>query len=314
MNNLNLIIGENNEEITFIISNILKKNNCNEEDKITYDLSVNSMSDILDEASMISLFSPTKVILGTNLEIDKLTENDITYLTQYVGNINKNNYIILTAKKVDARLKIYKLFKDNFNIVDTNKIDNKDNLFMYVQNLVKDRKYKMVDNDIRYFLERTGNDINNINVELEKLFIFKDEEKVININDIELLIPDNIEGVIYEFTNAFLENDIDRIIKMYNNFKLQNVSYDYLIVSLANTLRQAITIKILHEDKISNLEISKKIGKKEFYVKKMLERIYNYTIDDLAKYISKLAQIDRNYKCGLTSIDELELFLINKER
>ena len=99
---------------------------------------------------------------------------------------------------------------------------------------------------------------------------------------------------------------------MYNNFKLQNISFDYLIVSIANAFRQALIIKMLHNDNKSNLEISKIIGKKEFYVKKMLERIYRYTEDDIASYISKLAIIDKNYKIGKVDMTALELFLINK--
>ena len=314
MNNLYLIIGENKEEIDFSILNILRKIDYTEDNKITYDLNVNSLSDILDEASMMSLFSNTKVILGDNLDISKLSDNDIEYLSKYITNINKNSYIILIAKKVDARVKTYKIFKDNFTIIDIDKTDNSDKLFEYVKSLVAEKKYKMADSDIRYFLERIGNNINNINVELEKLFIYKIEEKNITIKDIELLIPESIDSVIYEFTNAFLEDDTNKTIKMYNNFKIQNISYDYLITSIANTLRQALIIKMLHNDNISNLEISKKIGKKEFYVKKMLERIYKYSEKDLEKYITKLATIDKNYKSGLANIDELELFIIDKDR
>lgn len=314
MNNLYLIIGENKEEIDFSILNILRKIDYTEDNKITYDLSINSLSDILDEASMMSLFSNTKVILGDNLDISKLSDNDTKYLSKYITNINKNSYIILIAKKVDARVKTYKIFKDNFTIIDIDKIDNSNKLFEYVKSLVAEKKYKMADSDIRYFLERIGNNINNINVELEKLFIYKIEEKNITIKDIELLIPESIDSVIYEFTNAFLEDDTNKSIKMYNNFKIQNTSYDYLITSIANTLRQALIIKMLHNDNISNLEISKKIGKKEFYVKKMLERIYKYSEKDLEKYITKLATIDKNYKSGLANIDELELFIIDKDR
>ena len=39
---------------------------------------------------------------------------------------------------------------------------------------------------------------------------------------------------------------------------------------------------------VSNFVIAKFIGKKEFFVKKTLDRLYRYTIDDLASYIKKL--------------------------
>jgi DNA polymerase-3 subunit delta len=314
MNNLHLIIGDNKENNDFYLQDILKKINTDEDNIIRYDLSESSFNDILDEASMISLFSNIKVIIGINFDISKISDNENEYLSKYLDNINKDVYIILITSKIDARLKTYKLFKDNFNIIETSKTNNKDDILKYINNKCKDNKFKIDNANIEYFLNKVGNDINNINSELDKLFIYKNDDKIITRNDIDLLVTDNIDNIIYEFTNAFLENDYDLIIKMYNNFKLENVSFDYLITSLSNVLRQAITIKLLANDNKSNFEIAKFIGKKEFFVKKMLERLYQYTINDLAKYITKLAKIDANFKSGKSNIDELELFLIDKDK
>ena len=314
MNNLYLIIGENKENNDFYLQDILKKINTDEDNIIRYDLSESSFNDILDEASMMSLFSNIKVIIGNNFDISKINDIENEYLSNYLNNINKDVYIILIASKIDARLKNYKIFKDNFNVIETSKTNNKDDLIKYINNKCKDNKYKIDNANTEYFLNKVGNDINNINTELDKIFIYKCDDKTINRNDIDLLVTDNIDNIIYEFTNAFLENDLDLVIKMYNNFKLENVGFDYLIASLSNALRQAITIKILANDNKSNFEIAKTIGKKEFFVKKMLERLYQYTTNDLAKYITKLAKIDANFKSGKSNIDELELFLIDKDK
>ena len=312
MNNLYLIIGTDNKQIDFYLFSILNKIDYQEDNKITYDLSINSFSDILDEASMISLFGDKKIVIGTNFDINNLTPDDINYLNKYLTNVNSSVIIILIASSVDARRSNYKIFKDNFKIIDTNKTDNHDELYTYVNNYVKERKYKL--NDINYFLDRVGNNITNINLELEKLLAFKDNDKTITISDIDLLVVDNIDNVIYEFTNAIFEEDIDTTIKMYNNFKIENIGIDYLISSIANAFRQALIIKLLANDGKSNADIAKVIGKKEFYVKKMLERIYRYSLDDLTTYITKLALIDKNIKTGVSSDDALELFLIDKDR
>ena len=314
MNNLYLIIGENKENNDFYLQDILKKINTDEDNIIRYDLSESSFNDILDEASMISLFSNIKVIIGNNFDISKINDIENEYLSNYLNNINKDVYIILIASKIDARLKNYKIFKDNFNVIETSKTNNKDDLIKYINNKCKDNKYKIDNANTEYFLNKVGNDINNINTELDKIFIYKCDDKTISRNDIDLLVTDNIDNIIYEFTNAFLENDLDLVIKMYNNFKLENVGFDYIIASLSNALRQAITIKILANDNKSNFEIAKTIGKKEFFVKKMLERLYQYTTNDLARYITKLATIDANFKSGKSNIDELELFLIDKDK
>lgn len=310
MNNLNLIIGEDKELVNFYLYEIVKKIDIDDDDKINYDLNISMLSDILDEASMISLFSNKKLIIGNNFSIDKLTDNDLDYLNRYLNNLNKDVYIILIANKIDTRLKKYNLFKENFNVKDVSKVNNKDSIYDYIKNYIHSHNYKIDSMNIDYLQEKLGNDINNINLELDKIFLYLDEDKYIDRETIDLLITDGIDNIIYEFTNATLDKDYDKIVKMYNDFKKENIGLDYLIVSLSNSYRQALIIKILHNQGKSNLEISKTINKKEFYVKKMLERLYKYTESELANYLDNLFIIDKSIKTGKSNFDILELFLI----
>ena len=310
MNNLNLIIGEDEKLIDFYLSDILNKIDYLDDNKIIYDMREYHIGDILDEASMISLFASTKVIIGNNFDISKIGEKEYDYLVKYTDNISRDVYIILIANKVDARIKNYKIFKEKFNIIDTGKSNNHDELIAYIKNRINNKKYKIDEYDITYFLDKVGDDINNINSELDKLFIYKEDSKIIDRKDIELLVIDNIDNVIYEFTNAVIDKDIDKITKMYSDFKIENVGYDYLISSLSNAFRQSLVIKLLHNEGKSNFEIAKAIGKKEFYIKKMLERLYQYSEEDISNLIVKLAEVDNNLKNGKSNIDDLEIFLL----
>lgn len=311
-NNLNLIIGDNLELVNFYLSEIMNKIGYEEEKKIEYDMSVSSLSDILDEASMISLFSNEKIIIGNDFNISNIKNEEIDYLDRYIKNINKDVYIILIASKIDTRLKNYRIFKDNFNVIDISKSKNDDNIYDFIKNYIKDNRYKIDKYNLDYLVSKLGNDINNIKLELSKIFMYKDNDNIIDRDTIDLLVADNIDNVIYEFTNAVLDRDYDKVSKMYDNFKIQNIGYDYLLVSLSNSFRQALIIKVLYNKGKSNFEIAKIINKKEFYVKKMLERLYNYTEEDICMIINKLATIDREFKTGKNNIDMLELFLIGK--
>ena len=116
MNNINLVIGDTQELIDFNLLNILKKITYNEDDKIIYDMNNSTLSDVLDEASMMSLFGNTKVIIGNDFDISKMNNSDKDYLERYIKNINKNVYIILITSKVDARLKNYKILQLKYPI------------------------------------------------------------------------------------------------------------------------------------------------------------------------------------------------------
>lgn len=312
-NNLYLIVGEDQELVNFYLNKIMNEIGLDEDKKINYDMNTSSISDILDEVSMISLFSSEKVVIGYNFDISKISDNDRDYLIRYLNNNSSNDrYIILIAGKVDGRSKDYKIFKDKFKIIDLLQVDNDKDIYKYIEDYIKDRGYKIDKYNLDYLVELLGNDINNINNEIDKIILYLSDDKVISREVIDKLVSDNIDNIMYEFTNAVLDREYEKISKMYNDFKIENVGYDYLIGSLGNALRGALVIKILYNQGNSNSEIAKFIGKKEFYVKKMLERLYNYTVDDLCILIDKLGIIDREYKSGKSNIDMLELYLLGK--
>lgn len=310
--NLNLLVGENKQVIDFSIYEILSNIDYDDNNKIIYDMNVNSFMDVLEEASMISLFSTVKVIIVNNFSNENISDLELDYLVRFINSKNKDVYIILVGNKVDGRKKNYKIFKDSFKIIDVDKVDT-NNIYEYVNNKIKDNGYKVDNYNIDYFLSKVGNDINNINSELDKLFVYKENDKKILKEDIDLLILDNIDNVIYEFTNAILDDEIDKVKSMYDKFIMDNVSFDYLVSTVAGCFRTNLIIKLLYNKNMSNFDIGKIIGKKEYFVKKSLDRLYRYTIDDLKMYINSLAMIDREFKMGKDNVNKFELFLYNRD-
>ena len=310
--NLFLIVGEDKKIVDFSLFNILDNIDYDDNNKIIYDMNINGFMDVMEEASMVSLFSPIKVIIVNNFVLDNLNDNEFEYLDRFVKNKVSDVYMIFISNKIDARKKNYKLFKDNFKIIEVDKVDD-NNIYDYVEDKFKDKSFKIDNINITYFLSKVGNDINNINSELEKLFIYKDNDKKILKEDIDLLILDNIDNVIYEFTNAILDEEYDRVKLMYDKFMLDNVSLDYIISTVGGCFRNSLIIKLLYNKNMSNFEIGKIIGKKEYFVKKSLDRLYRYSVEDLGNYINKLSKIDRDFKTGKDNIGSFELFLYEKD-
>lgn len=310
--NLFLIVGEDRKIIDFSLYEILNDIEYDENNKIIYDMNVNSFMDVMEEASMVSLFSPIKIIIVNNFVIDNIKDNEFDYLDKFINTKNKDVYMILIANKVDARKKNYKIFKDNFKIIDVGEVDN-NTILDYVVGRIKNKNFKIDGRNVEYFLSKVGKDINNINSELDKLFIYKEESKVILREDIDLLVFDNIDNLIYEFTNAILDNDYNKVKVMYDKFMLDNVGLDYLIATVSGSLRTNLIIKLLYNKRMSNFDIGKFIGKKEYFVKKSLDRLYMYSVNDLTNYINRLAIIDRDIKTGKDNVGSFELFLFSKE-
>ena len=306
--NVYLITGSNDSVISNTVSDILKQANCDDNNKIIYNLKENTISDVIEEANTVSLFRSNKVILVYSSSIDKLDDEE---LIMYLNNYNKDVYLIFIVEKSDARKKIVKLINEKGISIDSDNVDKSYNK-NYVVSYLKDNGYKMNSNVIECFLSRVSDNINDIRNELDKLFIYKLDDKNISLDDVKLITYDNTDNIIYEFTNALLEKDENKAISMYHSFIDSNMAIDYILASIYNSYRTLYQIKELNKNN-SIRDISKTIGKKEYYVEKMLYRSMNYNDNELLDIIHTLAMIDKNYKSGLCNpVMEVELFILGK--
>ena len=306
--NVYLITGSNDSVISNTVSDILKQVNCDDNNKIIYNLKENTISDVIEEANTVSLFRSNKVILVYSSSIDKLDDEE---LIMYLNNYNKDVYLIFIVEKSDARKKIVKLINEKGISIDSDNVDKSYNK-NYVVSYLKDNGYKMNSNVIECFLSRVSDNIDDIRNELDKLFIYKLDDKNISLDDVKLITYDNTDNIIYEFTNALLEKDENKAISMYHSFIDSNMAIDYILASIYNSYKTLYQIKELNKNN-SIRDISKTIGKKEYYVEKMLYRSMNYNDNELLDIIHTLAMINKNYKSGLCNpVMEVELFILGK--
>ena len=228
--NVYLITGSNDSVINNTVSDILKQVNCDDNNKIIYNLKENTISDVIEEANTVSLFRSNKVILVYSSSIDKLDDEE---LIMYLNNYNKDVYLIFIVEKSDARKKIVKLINEKGISIDSDNVDKSYNK-NYVVSYLKDNGYKMNSNVIECFLSRVSDNINDIRNELDKLFIYKLDDKNISLDDVKLITYDNTDNIIYEFTNALLEKDENKAISMYHSFIDSNMAIDYILASIYN--------------------------------------------------------------------------------
>lgn len=129
--------------------------------------------------------------------------------------------------------------------------------------------------------------------------LYKLEEKVIDKDDIILLVDEDIDDTVFELVSSILKNDCNKAMKLYYNFINNGMDVSQIIAIIASQIRLLFQVKRLYNSGKSNEEIAKILEFKSPYrVKYLLNDCYYYSEDDLIKYLSKLADIDKNIKSG----------------
>ena len=315
MKNFYLLYSSDGAILNKEINDLEKKLDISDNDIIYYN--IDDIDGIINEASTIGMFSLNKFII-INMDSyfkDKKDIPNINLLENYFDSYNSNSYLVFVCNSdsIDSRKKIVNLIK-KYGIVK--KLEVNDNyLNDYVNNYLKDNGYKINNGDVVYFINRVGNNINNVTNELDKLMLYKINDKFINRNDIDLLTVENIDDSIYDLVNCILKNDNEKAIKLYNNFINNGMDVNQIVAIIAAQIRLLYQVKRLYNSGKSNDEIAKILEFKSVYrVKYLLSDSYYYSESDLVKYLSKLADIDNAIKTSNGDGNMLmQLFIVKKD-
>ena len=222
-----------NREIDIIKDKLLIKDN----DVIYYN--IEDINVIVEEALTVSMFSLNKFIIidSTSYLSQKKEINDIDLLENYFNGYNSNSYLVFISNSdsIDSKKKLVKLISNNGTI---KKVEaNYEYLSNFVSDYIKDNGYIMNNSDIKLFINRVGNNIDNIKNELDKLMLYKIDDKNINGNDIILLTEENSDNTIYDLVSFILKNENDKAIKLYKNFILNGMDPSQVIAVIASQIR-----------------------------------------------------------------------------
>lgn len=297
MNNNYLIYGVDKYLIDKEIDKIIKKNKIDNNSIIRYSLNEDSIDNILEDANTFNLFSDTKLIIVNDANIftssnDILTDKIINYLNNY----NDKSYLVFTllSDKIDNRKKITKAMSDKGNVINLNKKEVDTN---YIISYLKENGYQINMSDARMILNKVGNNLFSINNELDKLMLFKLEDKVIDKNSIDLLINENIDSSLFALVDSITNKDKDKMLKLYHECLLESDPI-MIINMLANKYILLYQVKRLISDGYSDDKIAKELEVHPYPVKLARNMCYSYSVKEILDIILKLANLDKDIKLG----------------
>lgn len=307
-----LLYGKESFLIDKEIKNIINKNKIDELNISKYDLEVNTLNEILEDANTISLFSDNKLIIVENSFIFNRVQNkkidNIENLENYLK--NKNDTIIIFVdnnEKIDSTKKIVKLIKEKGIIKEFNPLKN---INSTVKTMFDD--YKITDSNVNLLINRVGNNLELIYQEVEKLKIYKITDKNIFKEDIENITVENINIDIFKFVDDIINKNKKEAIKTYKELLKLNEEPIKIVALLASKFRLMYQASKLAKKGYTEDQISEILNMHKYPVHLAILSGYKYNPQILLKYLNDLANLDIGIKTGEKDKElALELFILS---
>lgn len=309
-----LIYGLENYLIKKNLNKIIDDLGVTPDEIINMDMNIDSINNLLVEASTINMFSTKKLIICDNsyfLSSSSDSKEEVDELIKYIENAFPDVYIvfILREEKIDSRKKISKILSKEAKVYVCEKIDNY-KLNNYVMDYIRNNGYSISSKNIDFLLSKTHFELSNIINEIDKLFIYKGNDKKITEEDIDKVITRNIETNIFELTNAIMNKNKKKIDEIYKDLMLSKEGPIKLIITLSNQFRLYLQVKLMRNNGYSEKEIVSILKEHPYRISLAMKN--NFSIDELKNNLEKLSKLDLDIITG--KVDEklgFEMYLLN---
>ncbi len=284
-------------------------------DVVKYDLSVDKIDELLDDASCISLFGDKKVLVGENALFltgaNTNVNHDLDYLEKYVSETSHENIVIITAlsEKLDERKKIVKTLKKNVTVIKKEVIDEKD-LSGFVSSEFKSKGYDIDYKTAKYFTDYVGKNVDILISEINKMIIYKDTDKKVTIEDINDISSKAFNDNVFDLCDAIMKKNFKKIFSCYNDLVSLKEEPIKIIALIGNQFNLVYQVKLLANEGKNSKDIASILEVHPYRVKLALET--DYMLYELEDVLKKLHEIDYSIKSGKEDKNTcLENFLLH---
>lgn len=268
---------------------------------------------------LISILRTQPMMFGKMLVIIKcldyfsktFEDKEIKEITKALEDNSDNLDIVFVAqlprdegKKLDSRKKFYKLLSKfnakEFPVIPTYKTAE---LEGWIKKHAQSKKLKMTQDALTAIITQIGNNLRQINNELEKLQIISYPENQVTAE----MVRENCisKEDLFAFSDYLLAGEKDNALKEYR--KLLDKKYCLEIVSVLQTMVRRWIVLKAKSAQHSSFELARLTGQHEYVVKLTLQKLKKANLKDLVKLKENITEAEFRIKSGLSQNPEAEI-------
>ena len=263
--------------------------------------------EIIDLAETLPFFSERRLIV---LENTGFFKNASPELAEYVKQMPETTYMIFVEEEVDKRGKLYKAVKDKGHIVELTRQDER-TLVRWILGMAKKEGKQTSESSAAYLLAKVGNDMENVQKELEKLFCYAMHRAEITRNDIDEVCVTQISNHIFDMVDAVAGKNQRKALDYYYDLLALKEPPMRILFLLTRQFRILMEVKELESLGYAPKEIASKVGIMPFLIGKYRAQAKTFTRKELRMILEDGIQAEEDVKTGkIGDVLSVEMFLI----
>ncbi len=249
---------------------------------------------IIDMAETLPFFADRRVII---LEYTELFKSGGEKLSEYLKKPAESSSFILVEREVDKRSGLYKTVKKLGYAAEFGRQDAK-TLQKWVCGILKKEKKQISPETLQLFLEGTGDDMENIRKELEKLLCYTLDSEVITSKDVEEICVPQIQNHIFDMITAIANGSGEQALKLYYDLLSLREPPMRILALISRQFNLLLQVKELAQKGYPQAMIGEKVGLHGFIAGKYMKQASGFKVPFLKQALEDCAQTEYAFKSG----------------
>lgn len=267
--------------------------------------------EVIDLAETLPFFADRRVIL---IENSGFFKNSCEELAEYMPQIPKTTHFIFVEDEIDKRSKLYKAVKNVGKIVEFTS-QTEELLTRWVLTRIKKEGKNITGSVMQLFLNKVGNDMGNIDRELEKLLCYCMEKAVIEAADVEAVTTEQTTNKVFDMVNAIAEHNQRKALDLYYDLLTLKEPPMRIMYLISRQFQILLNIKDMSGKGFDNAAMAKNAGIPPFAVRRNLSQAKGFTMQQLKQAIRDGVDYEEAVKTGrMNDQMAVELFLMKYSR
>lgn len=253
-----------------------------------------NVREVISQADTMPFFADRRLLL---IEGSGMFKSASPEMAEYIPKIPEETCIVFVEDEVDKRGKLYKAVKKVGRAVELGRQDEK-TLMNWVLTILRREKRQITSATMELFLSKTGNDMELIGNELEKLLCYTLGREVIAAEDVEAVCANRTENKIFEMINAIAQKQQKKALDLYYDLlalKEPPMRILYLITRQFNLLMQ---VKELKGQGFDQAGIASRLGVQSFIIRNYLRQAERFTQEQLREAVQECVETEEAVKTG----------------
>lgn len=267
-----------------------------------------NVGEIIDLAETLPFLAERRVIIITG---SGLFKSGGEKMAEYLQSPNETTYFVFTESEVDKRSKLYKTVQSKGYAAEFT-IQDESTLKRWIAGTLAKENKKITENTVQLLLTKTGTDMDNIQMELEKLICYCMDRDVITDADVEAVCTNRITNHIFDMINAIADKRKKQALELYYDLlalKEPPMRILFLIARQCNMLLQAKELKSRGYD---NRTVGSKLGVAPFIAGKYLTQASRFSSAVLQKAVQQCVEAEEAVKTGrLNDMMSVEILIMS---